>query len=334
MNSEYFGILLQYVDNLRIEEIFNAWSEPHRVFHTQEHLSSILDFFSESVGFIKHTDGDWEALILAAYFHDIAYIPGDPENEIKSVERMMLMVKNPNDPVVQKAKSIILSTNKIGKKVGIYDIFQQADCDGLINWNFEKLLVTENQIFKEFQRFSWEKYRSGRVEFLIRAKDLFPENEETLTSLIEYVKNRKPRIGVYAGSFNPFTIGHLNVLEQAENVFDKVVIAFGQNPSKETRIIQIPYTIENREIVKYDGFVSTLLKKYEESGCEVTLVRGLRNEYDLNYEQTVIQYIKDQMPNLKVVLFLCDRKFEHISSGAVRELEKVEKGSGEMYIVN
>jgi pantetheine-phosphate adenylyltransferase len=172
------------------------------------------------------------------------------------------------------------------------------------------------------------------MDFIENAMSVFEKNAINLWSLYDYVKHRKPNIGVYAGSFNPFTYGHLNVLEQAENMFDKVVIAFGKNPDKtQTSTTEFPKTISNREIVTYDGFISTLLQKYTDDGCNVTLIRGLRNEYDLNYEQNMVQYIKNQMPKLKVVFFLCDRKFEHVSSSSVRALEKVEKGSGKSYIV-
>jgi pantetheine-phosphate adenylyltransferase len=123
-------------------------------------------------------------------------------------------------------------------------------------------------------------------------------------------------------------------LKQAEQIFDKVVVAFGINPDKEIREISVPNTISNREVIKYDNFLSHVLNRYEEDGCNITLIRGLRNEYDLNYEQNLVQYIKDQKHNLKVVFLLCNKEYEHISSGSIRSLNKFDPTSTMKYVVS
>ena len=64
----------------------------------------------------------------------------------------------------------------------------------------------------------------------------------------------------------------------------------------------------------------TVLKEYEATGCEVTLIRGLRNEYDLNYEQNIISFVRDYMPGVRVVFLLCNKEYEHVSSSSVRSL--------------
>ncbi len=312
-------ILRKYVGDRELE-IFSFWEEPHRKFHTRNHLNDVLNYLSKQYDIVEN-EMEWEALILAAFFHDVVYVPGEKDNEENSAKIMMDMVVDKTDSVVLLAKSIIIDTKQLGKKEGIYNIFQTADCWKLIYGSFEDILPYEKCIFQEFQKFSWDKYKKERVAFLRNAAKIFSENENILNRLADYVNSHSPNIGIYAGSFNPFTIGHLNILRQSEKIFDKVIIAFGNNPDKEKRTVVIPKTIENRECVVYCDLLSNLLKRYVDMGCSVTLIRGLRNEYDLNYERNLIQYIKDVMPSLKVILLLCDKEFEHISSGSIRNLK-------------
>ncbi len=314
-------VLREYVDSDTIDEVFSLWREPHRKFHNLDHLFSVLDKLYDFKNEIVD-ERQWDALVLAAFFHDSVYWPGDETNEDKSAEKLISSVKDQNVGVVLVAKEIILSTKKIENKNGVFDIFQRADCNCLFTWSFDKLLLYESQIFEEFKKFSWDEYKTKRLSFLTSFMEKFPNNNVELKKLCDYIRHRRPKIGIYAGSFNPFHVGHLNVLQQAEKIFDKVVVAFGTNPDKEETVAVVPTAIQDRECVVYTGLLPDLLKKYESMGCEVTLVRGLRNEYDLNYEQNLIQYVKDMMPSLKVVLLLCDREFNHVSSSNIRSLIK------------
>lgn len=325
----FADIVEKYV-GVPLNKIINHWDEPHRVFHTTEHLNGVLEAlviqrndFRRSI----KSELEWEALILAAFFHDIYYVPGDKDNEKKSVKIMNSYIRSElyDEIAVGLAREIILDTANCpaNKENGLFIIFQNADCWGLINWGFEDILPYEEKIFKEFRRFSWKEYKQKRVEFLKKAAKFFSTNEYVLNKLADYVNNRRPKIGIYAGSFNPFHYGHLDVLIQAEKVFDKVVIAYGTNPDKEYREVIIPETISDREIIKYKGLLPDVLKEYEETGCDVILIRGLRNEYDLTYEQNLVSFVKDYRPSVHVVFFLCDKQFEHISSSAIRSLQKI-----------
>lgn len=324
----FADIVEKYV-GVPLNKIINHWDEPHRVFHTTEHLNGVLEAlviqrndFRRSI----KSELEWEALILAAFFHDIYYVPGDKDNEKKSVKIMNSYLRSElyDEIAVRLAREIILDTANCpaNKENGLFIIFQNADCWGLINWRFEDILPYEEKIFKEFRRFSWKEYKQKRVEFLKKSAKFFSTNEYVLNKLADYVNNRKPRIGVYAGSFNPFHRGHLNILEQAEKIFDKVVVAYGINPDKEKQKVIVPKIIEDREVIVYTGLLPTLLKEYESTGCEVTLIRGLRNEYDLNYEQNLISFIRDYFPEVRVAFLLCNKEFEHVSSSSIRSLSE------------
>lgn len=186
--------------------------------------------------------------------------------------------------------------------------------------SFGDAIKHEHKLFSDYQYVSWNKYLRKRFEFLQKQK-----NSE---SNIEFLKSFHPKIAVFAGSFNPFHKGHYNVLQKAENIFDKVIIAFGKNPDKSNRLWEVPKTIRNRQIEEYRGLLTDFLLSLEH---DVIVIRGLRNSTDFNYEQNQYRYIQELMPKIKIVNIFCDKEFEHISSSGIRTLEKF--GKHEKYLL-
>jgi pantetheine-phosphate adenylyltransferase len=147
-------------------------------------------------------------------------------------------------------------------------------------------------------------------------------------------------LAIYAGSFNPFTIGHLNIVEKAERVFDKgnVLIAIGVNPEKSNsggdllRSLEISEKI-GRNVEVYTTFLHEFIEKKESEGYKVVLIRGLRNGDDLAYEDNQLKFINDFKKDIDVVFFRCDEQFKHISSSAVRNLQSFRPGSGDKYLI-
>ena len=111
-------------------------------------------------------------------------------------------------------------------------------------------------------------------------------------------------IGFYAGSFDPFTNGHLQIVKKAARCFDKVIIGIGHNKDKSERIDKnkmkeaIEETIKeiglsNVEVVLYEGLT---VEKAKQMNCDI-LIRGLRNGTDYEYEENIsetfhIEWIK------------------------------------------
>ena len=196
------------------------------------------------------------------------------------------------------------------------EIFVKADLN-ILNQPLSMLLEFEKQIFKEYQFADFKIYQKNRIEVL---KQL--NNNGKLDSLIEYVLAKKPSIGVFCGSFNPFHKGHYNVLQKAERIFDKVIIAFGKNPDKNDRTWDVPEIIKNRQIETYNGLLTDFVQSLN---YDVVVVKGLRNSTDFQYEQNQYRYIQELMPGIKIINIFCDKEFEHISSSGIRTLEKFNR---------
>jgi pantetheine-phosphate adenylyltransferase len=178
----------------------------------------------------------------------------------------------------------------------------------------EEQVAEEKKVFKEYQHLDWSIYRQVRLEFLRS----LPKAEAGQLWLVAF----EPKIGLFPGSFNPFHKGHYNILTKAEKLFDKVIIAFGNNPDKGPRAFPIPNTVKNRQILEYSSLLTDLVQSLK---YPVTVIRGLRNSTDFQYEQNQYRYMKELMPELFIVNIFCDKEFEHISSSGIRTLQKYNR---------
>lgn len=154
-------------------------------------------------------------------------------------------------------------------------------------------------------------------------------------------------VAVYAGSFNPFHIGHLNVVKKAEAIFGKsnVIIARGLNPEK-WKAKDLNEFVEKDEQFKalgkkigcvtatYYGYLHKFLQELEDQGVSYVLLRGLRNATDLAYEENQLKFIREFKPGIRTMFIMCDPELNHISSSAIRNMNSIEPGSGDLYIVH
>ena len=147
--------------------------------------------------------------------------------------------------------------------------------------------------------------------------------------LLEDTKEMK--IAVYPGSFDPVTKGHLDILERASSMFDKVIIAVLKNNSKKSymptsdrvelikKSIEEIETLKNVEVGSFEGLTIDYARK---TGAKF-LIRGLRAVSDFEYEMQLSQTNQAIAPEIGTVFLITKPKYNFISSGIVKELSSL-----------
>lgn len=130
---------------------------------------------------------------------------------------------------------------------------------------------------------------------------------------------------VFAGTFDPFTLGHYEIVARASKVFDKIIVAIANNNDKKCRYdahkrFEIAKKslsdIHNVDIVMFDGFLVDFMNA---NGIK-TFVRGLRNSTDFEYEKNLYNAYLSQDSDVEGYYLMCKNEYAHISSSLVREV--------------
>jgi pantetheine-phosphate adenylyltransferase len=129
---------------------------------------------------------------------------------------------------------------------------------------------------------------------------------------------------VFPGSFDPITIGHVDIVKRGIKVFDEIIIAVGDNTDKkymfpkEKRVEFVKQTFNNYDNIKiesYDGLTVDFCKK---NNIEF-MIRGLRNPADFEFEKS-IALTNREMTDIETIFFLTSPENSFISSSIVRDL--------------
>jgi len=135
------------------------------------------------------------------------------------------------------------------------------------------------------------------------------------------------KIGVYPGSFDPFTVGHLDVLKSAAKLFDVVYVAVLNNSAKspiftvEDRVNMIDRVIESEGLPNArSGSFSGLLVTYAEQVGAQYIIRGLRAITDFEYEFQIDAVNRHLKPEIRTVYFMANPAHSFLSSSNVREI--------------
>ncbi|MCQ2170083.1 MAG: pantetheine-phosphate adenylyltransferase [Bacteroidales bacterium] len=142
---------------------------------------------------------------------------------------------------------------------------------------------------------------------------------------------------LFPGSFDPFTAGHLNILNRALTMFDEVVVAVGVNQDKRgffnmdqrTAIIgEAVKGIPGVSVVCYDGLTVDICRQM---GIR-HIVRGVRNMIDFDNERAIADANRRLAPEIETIIIPTAQEFAHISSSAVRDIIQ-HKGDTSMFTV-
>jgi len=134
-----------------------------------------------------------------------------------------------------------------------------------------------------------------------------------------------PRIAVYPGSFDPITLGHLNVIERASRLFDKLIVGIGINIEKSTMfepeerkelIRGATAHLENIEIRAFSGLAVEFVK---ECGARV-MVRGVRPLTDIPAELTMMMANRRLAPEVETLFMIADGELAHVSSSLIKQI--------------
>lgn len=132
------------------------------------------------------------------------------------------------------------------------------------------------------------------------------------------------RIGLFPGSFDPFTKGHEAVVKKALLLFDEVIIGIGTNTSKnylfslEKRKEHIRSLFPNESNVKIETYQKLTVDFCKEIGAGY-IIRGLRDSKDFEYEKS-IAHMNHDISGIETVFFLTDQQYGAINSTIIREI--------------
>ncbi len=133
------------------------------------------------------------------------------------------------------------------------------------------------------------------------------------------------KIAIYPGSFDPITKGHMDVLEKASEMFDKVIIAVLKNNAKkgflptEDRVNLIKEASNHLKNVEVDSFDGLTIDYAREKGANL-LIRGLRAVSDFEYEMQMSQMNNSLAPDITTVFLITRPEYSFISSSTVKEI--------------
>lgn len=136
---------------------------------------------------------------------------------------------------------------------------------------------------------------------------------------------KKIRKAIFAGSFDPITNGHLDIICRSSKIFDELQIGVLYNPNKkgmfnfEERVELIKKCTSDLNNIKVVSFDGLLVNYCEENGID-TLVRGVRSGADVEYELQMAHMNKELNPNIETIILPTATKYSFISSSLIKEV--------------
>jgi pantetheine-phosphate adenylyltransferase len=137
--------------------------------------------------------------------------------------------------------------------------------------------------------------------------------------------NSDSRIAVYTGSFDPITLGHLNVIERASKLVDKLIVGIGVNIEKQSlfspdeRVDLVRRSVAHLHNVEVQSFSGLAVSFVRQSGARV-LIRGVRSLGDTETEFTMTLANRKLDPGIETVFLMADEQYSHVSSSLIKQI--------------
>jgi pantetheine-phosphate adenylyltransferase len=141
------------------------------------------------------------------------------------------------------------------------------------------------------------------------------------------------RVGLYPGTFDPVTIGHIDIIQRACVLVDRLVIGVAINRGKgplftlEERVEMIEKSLGRMNTgdtdVLVEPFENLLIKKADEIGAKI-IIRGLRAVSDFEYEYALVGMNRAMNPDIETVFLMAEAKHQAIASGLVKEIARLD----------
>ena len=135
----------------------------------------------------------------------------------------------------------------------------------------------------------------------------------------------KARIAVYTGSFDPVTLGHVNVIERAAKLFDKLIVGIGVNvekkalftPDERVELIRrVMSHVPNVDVQTFDGLAVSFVRQCSSR----VMVRGVRPLTDIAGEFTMMMANRQLDDAIETVFLMADEEYSHVSSSLIKQI--------------
>ncbi|MGD9721609.1 MAG: pantetheine-phosphate adenylyltransferase [Pirellulales bacterium] len=137
--------------------------------------------------------------------------------------------------------------------------------------------------------------------------------------------NSDSRVAVYTGSFDPITLGHLNIIERSSRLVDRLIVGIGVNIEKqsmfspEERLDLAERSVSHLGNVDVRSFSGLAVHFCRDCGARV-LLRGVRSLGDIETEFTMIMANRKLDPGIETVLLMADDEYSHVSSSLIKQI--------------
>ena len=133
------------------------------------------------------------------------------------------------------------------------------------------------------------------------------------------------KIAIYPGSFDPITLGHIDIIERGSKIFDKLIVCvminIGKKPyfSVEQKLDMIKKATSHIDNIEIDYYAGLLVDYSKETGI-TTILKGLRSPQDLEMEHQMANLNKKLYSNIETIFLMCQDEHRFLCSTAVRQL--------------